>query len=424
MLFRSMKVEQSLKNNCMNNLKKGILFSAMITFFLCSKAQVLTHEDSLAAGLITSEKATVLSGYGEAKYEYDLRYRTASVNVTRAVMFMGHKFNDKISFFSELEVEDAKVAGGEEGGEIALEQLFLKFNLNNDIYLAAGLFTPRIGIINENHLPTTFNGNDRPFVEKLLIPATWRELGICWYGKLNKVPGLNYSLGLVNGLSSAAFEYGTGIRGGRFEGRDATASNVALTGSLLYYIRNFRIQTSGYYGGSAGLSKDEADSLQLAYGALGTPVAVSEMDVQYSNKGISFKALACMVSMPNAEEINRAYGSNVANEMIGGYAELGYNLLYLFNKETKKNFTLFGRYEYMDLNYKIPQNGITNNFLKKSFIVGGLTYQPVKGVIVKADYVMRTTGEPNAILIVNPFPQSQPYYTTNGFFNLGIGYSF
>lgn len=405
----------------MIQLSKTVLLAGILSYSIYSNAQVITHEDSLNAGLIASEKATVISGYGEAKYEYDLRYNTAKANLTRAVLFLGHKFNDKISFFSELEVEDAKVSGGENGGEVAFEQLFIKFNLNKDIYLATGLFVPRIGITNENHLPTTFNGNDRPYVETFLIPATWRELGICLYGKSNKLPGLNYTLGVVNGLNAASFEYGQGIRGGRFEGRDATASKIAVTASLLYYINHFRIQVSSYYGGSAGLSKHQADSLQLSYGSFGTPVMLSEANVQYNNKGFSFRALGAITQIRDAEKINFVYANNTANTMIGGYGEIGYNLLRLFKKDTERNLTLFGRYEYMDLNYKIPENGITNDLLVKNFIVGGLTYQPIKGVTVKADYVMRTTGEPNSAY---PFPQAQPYYTTNGFFNLGIGYSF
>jgi hypothetical protein len=184
------------------------------------------------------------------------------------------------------------------------------------------------------------------------------------------------------------------------------------------------MQVSGYYGGSAGLSKREADSLQLNYGSFGTPVMLTEANIQYNYKGFSFRALGAMIQIPDADKINRAYGNNTANTMIGGCGEIGYNLLKLINKDTQRNFTFFTRYEYMDLNNKIPENGIANDLLVKSFLVSGLTYQPIKGVIVKADYVFRTTGEPNPALIVNPFPQAQPYYSTNGFFNFGIGYSF
>ncbi len=33
-----------------------------------------------------------------------------------------------------------------------MEQLFLKFNINRDLYLQAGLFDTRIGLINEKSL--------------------------------------------------------------------------------------------------------------------------------------------------------------------------------------------------------------------------------------------------------------------------------
>ena len=52
-----------------------------------------------------------------------------------------------------------------------MEQAYLKFDVGRTHYLTAGLIIPRIGIINENHLPTTFNGVNRPFVETYVIPG-------------------------------------------------------------------------------------------------------------------------------------------------------------------------------------------------------------------------------------------------------------
>ena len=390
-----------------------------------SKAQIFTKEDSLNAGLVRSGQPTVISGYGQAKVEYDLRYKTGIANLTRNVLFLGHKFSSKIYFFSEMELENAGVnSSGKFQGELSMEQLFLKFNINRDVYLTAGLFIPRIGIINENHLPTTFNGNDRTYVETFLIPATWREIGVGLYGNVRRVPGLNYSLALVNGLNSATFKNGSGISEGRFEGSNATASNIAVTGALLYYVKDFRLQASAYYGGSAGLVKRVADSLKLSSGPFGTPVALVEANIQYHKNGMVFKALATTVQIQDAYAINRAYANNTPSSMVGAYAEVGYNLLKAFNESTTKNFTLFARYEWMDLNQGIPSNGIENGTLRKKFTVVGLTYQPVQGVVIKADYVLRNTGERNPELIVTPFPQTLPYYTSNGFINIGIGYSF
>ncbi len=401
-----------------------LILSIFLTVFSTAFSQVLTREDSLSAGLIRSNNTTVLSGYGQLKFEYDARLKTATANLTRNVLFIGHRFSNTIYFFSEMELENAKVVGGKASGEISMEQLFLKFSLNRDMYLQAGLFIPRIGLINENHLPTTFNGNDRTFVETFIIPATWRELGVGLYGNVRSLAGLNYSFAIVNGLQSGGFVNGSGIREGKFEGSNASASNLAVTGSLLYYYKNWRLQTSGYYGGSAGLTKRQADSLQLRSGPFGTPVGLVEANAQYHQNGVSFRALATMVSIADAFQINRAYANNTPGRMVGYYAELGYNVLRAFNADTQRNLTFFGRYEFMDLNNKVPANGIKNGINHKEYIVAGVTYQPVHGVVVKADYVMRHTGSRNEDLIVTPFPQQLPYYTNNGFFNLGLGYSF
>ena len=392
--------------------------------FSAAYAQVLTREDSLSAGLIRSNNTTVLSGYGQLKFQYDLQYKTGEANLTRNVLFLGHRFNNRIYFFSELELENARVVGGEPSGEISMEQLFIKFNVTRDIYLQAGLFIPRLGIINENHLPTTFNGNDRTYVETFIIPATWREIGVGLYHNVRALPGFNYSLAIMNGLNSSRFANGTGIAEGRQEGSQATASNLAVTGSALYYFKNWRIQASGYYGGSAGLTKRVADSLHLQSGAFGTPVSLVEGNAQYHNNGVSFRALGVAVFISDADALNRAYAHNIPSSMVGYYAELGYDLYRFINPESNKNLVAFGRYEFLDMNNTVPSTGIKNGTNRRSYIVAGLTFKPVSGVVVKADYVLRKTGERNNDLIVTPFPQQLPYYTSNGFFNLGLGYSF
>ena len=179
-------------------------------------AQVKTAEDSLEGD--GNKPLTYLGGYGNAFYQYNSNEEAGEVNLERVVIFLGHRFNEKFSFHSEIEIEDAKVSGGEEGGEVAIEQAYLKFKTSRNSYLIAGLFIPRIGIINENHLPNTFNGNERPLVERYVIPSTWRELGVGFYSRLNAIP-MEISLAVMNGLNSEAFEHGNLLRGGRYEDR-------------------------------------------------------------------------------------------------------------------------------------------------------------------------------------------------------------
>ncbi len=387
-----------------------------------AQQQIFTNEDSLNAG--TSTNKTVISGYGSAAYQRDFNLKRSTATLERAVLFVGHQFNQKIAFFSEMELENAKVVGGEaNGAEIAMEQAFLKFNLNAKQYILAGLFIPRIGILNENHLPVNFNGVERPMVEQLIIPATWRELGVAFYGSLNSLP-VNYSLAVMNGLNSAGFQHGSGIRDGRAEGSNATANNIAVTASLQYLFSNFKFQVSGYAGGTVGLSKRSADSLGLNSGGFGTPIYLSEADVQYANAGFSFKALGAYINYPEAGKINSAYANNLATAMYGAYAEVGYD--WLHKKHETAQFITFVRGEMLDMNADIPAppKAIYDGTEKQTHIVAGFSYLPIPNVVVKADVRILHTGEQNPNLIINPPPNALPYNQNNQFLNVGIGYSF
>ena len=52
------------------------------------------------------------------------------------------------------------------------------------------------------------------YVETLIIPSTWRELGIGLYGNIPGLP-VNYTAGLINGLNSSGFVHGTGLINGQ-----------------------------------------------------------------------------------------------------------------------------------------------------------------------------------------------------------------
>lgn len=401
------------------------LLPAFALLFLVSaaEAQVLTREDSLAAGLIGSDNQTVLSGYGEAVYSQNFTKQTATASLRRAVLFVGHRFSKTISLFTEMELENALVAGDEDAkGEIAMEQAFLKFDLSANTYINAGLFIPRIGIINENHLPNTYRGNDRPVVETMIIPTTWREIGVSINGVVPALPGLNYTLGIFNGLDASRFNLATGLEGGRFEGSLASARNKAVTGSLLYFTGPFRFQVSSYVGGSVGMDNKTADRLGLNTGFFGTPVFLNEANMQLHKNGWAFTALATMVNIPDADKINAAFANNSPSEMTGAYGQIAYNIL--TGRDTKKQLFAFTRYEYVDMNGTVPKNGVQNKAYTQHHVFAGVDYLPIPSVVIKLDYHFMSTGDYNYALIINPDPYAQPWYTTQHAVNLGVAYSF
>ena len=95
-----------------------ILITIVILFFAFSihsanaqyktnAQKLITAEDSLNAG--NNKNKTSISGYGSAFYQRDFNQAVSTATLERAVLFVGHRFNGKISFFSELEIENAKV---------------------------------------------------------------------------------------------------------------------------------------------------------------------------------------------------------------------------------------------------------------------------------------------------------------------------
>ena len=100
--------------------KRYLLLSLMLTMLLQifaqqyrtpAQQQLFTGEDSLNNGIAKSK--TILSGYGSAYYQRDMVQKQAIASLERVVLFVGHRFNARISFFSEMEIENAVVAGQE-----------------------------------------------------------------------------------------------------------------------------------------------------------------------------------------------------------------------------------------------------------------------------------------------------------------------
>jgi len=87
----------------------------------------LTQLPGTAVAAQEEEEHTTIGGYGEVHYTNLSGPDTpGEVNVARFVVFLAHSFNERVSFRSELEVEDAKVEGGEPGGEVSVVEVYLE----------------------------------------------------------------------------------------------------------------------------------------------------------------------------------------------------------------------------------------------------------------------------------------------------------
>ena len=330
------------------------------------------------------EEQTTIGGYGEVHYSNPTGPDAhGEVNVKRFVVFLSHSFNDRIALRSELELEDTKLEGGESGGEIALEQVYLDYRLSAAATVRAGLVLPPIGIINETHEPPTYNGVERPSFDENVIPATWRDIGVGLVGAIPGTAGLSYRVYLLNGLVADGFTAESGIRGGRQEGKEASFANPSLTGRLEWARPGLRVGGSFWYGGAA--NHDPA----IGDGAFDAAVFVAAADARYEVGGLAFRGELATIGIADADRIVAATGANVGSRIRGGYVEGAYNLLSKLAPASSQQLNGFVRYENYDTQAGLPANAVRDESLARRITTFGLSYKPVYNVVFKGDYQLR-----------------------------------
>ena len=339
---------------------------------------------ALAAGLpqtVRGQEHTTVGGYGELHYMNLTGPNTPGVvNLARFVVYLAHTFDDRLVFRSELEVEDAKVEGGQPGGEVAIEQAYLDYHVADWLTVRTGLVLAPVGIINETHEPPTFNGVDRPGFDTDVIPTTWREIGVGAVGTIPGSSGLAYRLYLLNGLRADGFSGAQGIREGRQEGQLASFANPSLTGRLEWARPGWKIGGSFWYGGSAN-----ADSV-LGSGSFAAPIALVSADLRYDIGGASVRGEVANISVSDAGAIDTRYGTTVGSRIAGGYVEGAYDLLRLLAPGSSHKLSAFARHERYDTQAAVPAGVPRDRSLARRLTTVGLTYKPTWNTAFKGDY--------------------------------------
>ena len=368
-------------------MKKGLLVVAMIAACFVSKAQDQKEPQSIGTTILERIKNEKLSigGYGEVHYNQQIsgkeRYN-GKMDVHRMVMFFGYQFNDKVSFVTELEYEHVK--------ELYVEQAFLNYALKPSLNIRGGLMLVPMGIVNEYHEPTTFNGVERPNVDKYIVPSTWREIGVGITGNFNNTP-MKYQLYVMNGFNgyngSGKIGGSSGLRGGRQKGAESTFTSPSISGKLDYYgVKGLNLGMAAYLGKTQssafnGLDKDDdiaeqfADSTQVGITMVG-------LDARYKVKGLQLKGQYIHSFINNADEYNAVTDKGLGKQMQGYYLEAGYDLLH--GKE--QALVPFVRYENYNTHHKVVSGEIANKAYDRREWIFGLGFHMAKGAVVKVDY--------------------------------------
>ncbi len=377
-------------------MKLTVSITLLITNIIICSAQ---QPDSLnnmysnsADVLLQNNGKILLGGYGEVHYNQPFSGELSNngeLDVHRIVMLLGYNFNSRTQFITELEFEHVK--------EVYVEQAFLQYKLNRTINIRGGLLLVPMGIINEYHEPTTFNGVERPIIDQIIVPTTWREIGFGVTG--NYLPAsLKYQLYILNGFNgydgAAHLSGSSGLRKGRQKGAESFISSPNVSGKLEYFgLRGLNVGLSVYYGKTQSTLYDGIDKIdEIARSIADSSVVGISMvgiDARYSTAGWMLRGQLYYSGLSNTDQynvftaINDTTYNDVGNSMIGYYAELAYNVLHKSN--TSKQLIPFFRYEYLDTHQTVENIFENNQAYKKTVLTTGLTLQIAKGAVVKTD---------------------------------------
>ncbi|MBR5435003.1 MAG: hypothetical protein IK117_11265 [Bacteroidales bacterium] len=335
----------------------------------------------------------------------------SAVSIPRFVLAFDYKFNEKWSLGSEIEFE----AGGtgqamelensengeyeteiEKGGEVALEQFHITRHIVPAFNVRAGHIIVPVGLTNYSHEPINFLGTSRPEGETTLLPSTWHETGIAFFGECSS---FDYEAMIVAGLNANGFDRNSWVAGGKqglFE--EDNFNSPAYVARINYKgVNTLRIGGSIYYCNSTGSNSDK----EQTYSAIdNTSLLIWSADAQIKNKFVVARANVLMGNLNGSEAITgkNAKLSNkspysrtgaVAKKAVAYGAECGIHVNGFFSNENVPAITPFARYEYYNSQEEGEGSQTMDARCQVSKWTFGLNWNVLPNLVVKVDYTTR-----------------------------------
>jgi hypothetical protein len=326
-------------------------------------------------------EAITVGAYGEITYNQP-EALNGEMDVQRLVLLFGYRFTDEVQFITEIEFEHVE--------EVFVEQAFVNYAVAPNFNVRGGLMLVPMGIVNEFHEPTTFNGVERPSVDNVIVPTTWREIGIGVTGRFNEL-SLGYQAYVFNGFKSTSFDGeggvngylkgSNGLRSGRQKAIQSTIDSPTFSLKFDYYgIPGLRLGLSGYFGDTQ--AEDDVESID------GSNVGISMigLDARYAYKRFTARGQFIHASLSNTDSYNNLTSKDLGSALQGWYLEAAYNLL---TQEKKQRLFAFARYEQYDTHANTDSGLIRNDAYNRNDLTTGLSYHIAPGVVVKGDYQFR-----------------------------------
>jgi hypothetical protein len=195
----------------------------------------------------------------------------------------------------------------------------------------------------------------------------------------------------VNGLNAAGFS-ASNLRGGRQKGNRALAEDMAFTARADWYPLDPLMIGGSVFVGNAG-----QDQVVSGTAIPDTLTTLWEVHGQYESHGLHVRGLFTMADIGDAGELTTALRTvdnidpteTIASRMLGGYAEIAYDVMPHLRPMSEMSLTPYYRFEYYDTQYEVP-SGFAGDPTKEIWNhTIGLQFKPTPNVVIKTDVRLR-----------------------------------
>jgi hypothetical protein len=317
-----------------------------------------------------------LSGYGEGWAVHDADGTT--LRLRRFVLSPAATLGDRVGVNAEIEIEDAQ--------EIELEQGYVSARVTGWMDVRAGIVLLPLGYVNQHHEPPSFDGVDRPLLDRTLLPSTWRELGAL--ATVTSPWGLSVTGGAVTGANAAGLRPWT-LAGARGQGLPSNAADMAGVGRVeLTRIPGVGIGVGAYYGGASG-GDATLGGVRLGVGEVDGKVDAGGLDVRVELAGYTVSDAARVT-----EAVRAAAPATDAIGSVGYGASLSasYDVLRPF-VDTDQQVRVFARYELLNPRASVPDDVADSGASYSGhYLTAGVGWFPLPQLALKVDYAHLLAG--------------------------------
>ena len=404
----------------------------IISLAVCALALTAANAQEVAGDSVMAHvrgNRLSVGGYGEIGYtrnfysDHVSRYSQpenhkddpshGKFDIPHAVIYLGYDFGKGWTFGTEIEFEHGgnglayekeDEEGGEweqeveKGGEVELEQFWLQKSFSRAANLRLGHIVVPVGLNNAYHEPLNFFTVYRPEGENTIMPSTWHQTGVSFFGRMGR---FRYEAQLLAGLNADNFTNTGWIRKGHKSPLEYDVANKYGIAARVdnYSVRGLRIGLSGYYGHSIGNSYPRnANGTDASYKG---QVVIGALDFTYKGHNWIVRGQADYGYLSDAQQLKYLYNrlnskspfKHSAFVSKNAYAvgiEAGYNVFSQFERlrAQNKKMYVFGRYEMYD-SYASQTKNTPYDFTAVKRMAVGINYYPLPQIVVKAEYSQR-----------------------------------